>query len=193
MIMAEPAIQEPAVQEPSATWAATFGSEADLLSALGALRTVGHPVREVYTPYPVHGLDAAMDLRPSRLGRLTFVAGAAGCALALAFQSWTSAVDWPINVGGKPDLSIPAFIPITFEVTILFAGLATAAGLLARSKLFPGKRAAAPAPRVTDDRFVVSLTPANDPARTREIETLLRTAGCLAIDHAPPAPAGTAP
>lgn len=166
------------------SWTATFASEADLLDALDALRAIDQPVREVFTPYPVHRLDAALGLRPSRLGRLTFAAGATGAAIALAFQSWASAVSWPINVGGKPDLSIPAFIPITFEATILFAGLATAAGLLVRSKLFPGKHGSTPTPRVTDDRFVISLAPADDTKRILEVETMLLGVGCLSIDHA---------
>lgn len=176
-----------AARETAATgsWTATFASEAELLFALEKLREARQPVRDVFTPYPVHHLDAALGLRPSRLGWLTFAAGATGGALALGFQSWVSAIDWPINVGGKPDLSIPAFIPITFEATILFAGLATAAGLLARSKLFPGKHAAPPSPRVTDDRFVISLSLAEDTERVLEVETLLLGAGCLSIDHGP--------
>ncbi len=174
-------------------WCATFGTESDLMNGLAALRELDHPVDEVYTPYPVHGLDAALGVPPSRLGRLTFVAGGAGGALALGFQSWTSAVDWPLNVGGKPNLSILAFIPITFEVTILLAGLATAAGLLIRSKLFPGKCSIQPTARVTDDHFVIALAAALDPAHAREIENALRDAGSLAIDHIQSETASTHP
>lgn len=84
---------------------------------------------DAFTPFPVHGLEHAMGLKRSVIPWVTFCAGLTGCLSGLALQAWTSAVHWPLNVGGKPFLSWPAFIPVTFELTVLFGGLSTAAAL----------------------------------------------------------------
>jgi hypothetical protein len=157
---------------------ATFTDEAGLLAAVRAARGAGIAIDDAYTPYAVHGLDDAMGVRRSRLTWVCFLAGATGAILALAFQIWTSAVDWPLNVGGKPFASYPAFIPITFELTVLSAALTSAAAFLARSRLFPGRRAA-PLPRVTDDRFTLVLAD-GDTARG-----LMRAAGASEIHVEP--------
>jgi ActD protein len=149
---------------------ATFTDEADLLAAVRAARAAGIAIDDAYTPYAVHGLDDAMGVRRSRLTWVCFLAGATGASLALAFQLWTSTVSWPLNVGGKPFASIPAFIPVTFELTVLSAALASAAAFLFRSRLFPGRRAV-PVPRVTDDRFALVV------ADGEAARGLLRAAG----------------
>jgi len=99
-----------------------------------------------------------------------------GGALALSFELWTSVESWALNVGGKPFASVPAFIPVTFELTVLSAALASAAVFFLRSRLFPGKKSA-PLPRVTDDRFALVLE-RDDPA-ARE---LLRGAGAVELE-----------
>jgi hypothetical protein len=149
---------------------ATFSDEGALLAAARAARAAGVAIDDAYTPYAVHGLDEAMGLRRSRLTWVCFLAGLTGAACALGFELWTSAVSWPLNVGGKPFASVPAFIPVTFEVTVLSAALVSAAAFFFRSRLFPGRRAA-PLPRVTDDRFALVVT---DGEAARD---LLRAAG----------------
>jgi hypothetical protein len=111
-----------------------------------------------------------MGLRRSRLTWVCFLAGLTGGSSALAFQVWTSAVSWPLNIGGKPFASYPAFVPVTFELTVLSAALVSAAAFLFRSRLFPGRRSA-PLPRVTDDRFALVT------ADSHATRTLLRAAG----------------
>jgi hypothetical protein len=133
-----------------------FDSEERILAATRAARTAGLKIQDVYTPYAVHGMDDAMGLRPSRLTWVCFLAGLTGASLALALQYYTSVVSWPLNVGGKPFNSLPAFIPVTFELTVLFAGLSTVGAFLLRARLFPG-RAQAVLPRVTDDRFALAV------------------------------------
>jgi len=135
---------------------ATYTGPAALVDGVTRLREHGFKIYDVYTPCPVHGLEEAMGLRRSRLGYVAFAAGAVGFGAAIAFQFYAAVFDWRLNVGGKPDNSTLAFIPITFELTILAAGLATAKLFLARSRLFPGSGGAAP-PRVTDDRFALAL------------------------------------
>ena len=112
---------------------ATFGDQHALLGAARACRERGLTFVDAYTPYPVHGLDEVLGIRRSRLPCVTLVAGTVGVAVALWFQYWASDTSWPIDVGGKPFDSFPAFVPVAFEVLVLFAGLATAAAFVIRS------------------------------------------------------------
>ncbi|MGE0192138.1 MAG: DUF3341 domain-containing protein [Planctomycetota bacterium] len=157
----------------------TFEDEHRLLAATSAVREQGYEVEDVFTPYPVHGLPEAMGLEPSRLGVVCFVMGAVGCALALAFQYWTSATDWPINVGGKPFDSLPAFVPIAFEITILFAGLGVVVALFLRCRLGPGASSFQPDPRVTDDRFVLVVRLEGATHTAAECQRLLEAYGAV--------------
>src|ERR1700728_3050362 len=109
---------------------AVFKDERTLLKAAKSTREKFNFVHyDAFTPYPVHGIDEAMGIKRSWLPWVTFFAGITGTVSALALEIWTSAIDWPINIGGKPFVSLPAFIPITFELTVLFGGLATVGAL----------------------------------------------------------------
>ena len=132
-----------------------FDHEDDILGASRAMREAGLQIADVYTPYAVHGLDKAMGLPASKLPFVCLLLGVLGGAFKVWFEFWTTAVDWPINVGGKPWNSLPAFVPVTFEVMVLFAGVSVVIAFLFISRLCPGKPALLPAPRVTDPRFVV--------------------------------------
>jgi hypothetical protein len=136
--------------------AAFFKRPEDLLTAAMDARQSGFEVYDVYTPFPIHGMDQAVGLRRSRLTWIAFVAGAIGLAFGLGLQVWTSVYDWPLNVGGKPFNSFPLFIPVTFELTVLFSGLIAIGVLLMRNRLwlFSQRRIF---DRVTDDRFVCVL------------------------------------
>lgn len=136
---------------------AAFHHEQDVLAATREARQRGYQIDDVYAPYAVHGLDEAMGLRPSRLSWVCLVCALSGAGAALWFQFWASAVDWPLNVGGKPFQSLPAFVPITFELSVLFGGLGTVAALLLRCRLLPGRRAIMPSRGVTDHEFVLAL------------------------------------
>ncbi len=135
----------------------TFTTEHDLLEAARASREYGYPIVDAYTPYPVHGLDEALGLKPSRLSRVCLLCGLIGVGVAMAFQQWTSAIDWPINVGGRPFNSWPAFVPVAFEVMVLLAGFGVVFAFLGVSRLYPGKAADGPASAVTDDEFVLMI------------------------------------
>lgn len=134
-----------------------FEREEDILTATRAVRDRKFRIVDVYTPYAVHGLDEAMGLKPSRLPWISLVLGVLGAGFKVWFEFWTSATDWPINVGGKPWNSLPAFVPVTFEVMVLFAGVGTVIAFLASRKLRPGRKAVAPYPGVTDNRFVLVM------------------------------------
>src|SRR5215510_7763051 len=116
--------------------AAFFSGEDDLIAGATAARHAGFEIYDAYTPYPVHGLDRAVGLPPSRLTCIAFLAGALGLVLGLTLQIWTSSYDWPLNVGGNPFNSFPLFIPVTFELTVLFSGLIAIGVLFARNRMW---------------------------------------------------------
>lgn len=134
---------------------AAFSREEDILAATRAVRAARLEVVDVWSPYAVHGMDKAMGLEPSRLPLVCFFLGLTGAALKIWFEYWTTASSWPINVGGKPWDSLPAFIPVTFEVMVLSAGISTVIAFLIAARLWPGKKPLTPDPRATDDRFVL--------------------------------------
>jgi hypothetical protein len=135
----------------------TFKTAQDLLGATAAARERGYAIVDAYTPYAVHGLDEAMGLKRSKLPWVCFGLGLAGAAAKLWYQVWTSATSWPVNVGGKPLRSVPAFVPVTFEMMVLFAGVGTVLAFFLISRLWPGKKAKVLYERVTDDRFALVL------------------------------------
>jgi mono/diheme cytochrome c family protein len=136
---------------------AIFKDEEDVLGAARELRERGYVIADVYTPYAVHGMDEAMGLRRTRLPWVCFAFGLLGAALKVWFEIWTTSIDWPINVGGKPWNSLPAFVPITFEVMVLLAGLSTVFAFLWSSRLYPGKAIRLVDPAVTNSNFVIVL------------------------------------
>ncbi len=138
-------------------WVAVFEREEDVLAATVAARERGLEIADVYAPYEVHGLDRAMGLKPSRLPWVCFVFGAIGAALKVLFEYWATAVDWPVDVGGKPWNSLPAFVPLTFEVMVLVAGVSTVAAFIWVAGLRPWREVTLPDPRVTDDHFALVL------------------------------------
>lgn len=134
-----------------------FDTEAGIMRATRSVRAEEYAIVDVYTPYAVHGLERAMGLAPTRLTWVCFLGGLFGVLSALYFQFWTSAVDWPLNIGGKPFDSLPAFVPIAFEITILFAGMGVVIALFLRCGLVPGRRTKMPKAAITDDRFVLLM------------------------------------
>ncbi|MCC7306225.1 MAG: DUF3341 domain-containing protein [Acidobacteria bacterium] len=140
--------------------AAFFDNEMDLMAVAAEARLRGFEIQDVFTPYPVHGMDRAVGLRRSRLGWIAFVAGVLGLISAVILQVWTSAYDWPLNVGGKPFNSFPLFVPVMFELTVLFSGLISIGVLFMLNRLwiFSKKEIFE---RVTDDRFVLVLKQAD--------------------------------
>ena len=145
-----------------------------LLGAARAAREHGLRIADAYTPYPVHGLAGAMGLRPSRLPWLCFGLCVLGATFKLAFQFWAMAVDWPVNVGGKPWNSFPAYVPVTFEVMVLLSGLGVVLAFLLRCRLFPGRPSAPLFRGATDDIFVLALERPEDPADENVARQLLR-------------------
>ncbi|MCC6636300.1 MAG: DUF3341 domain-containing protein [Ignavibacteriaceae bacterium] len=119
---------------------ALFDTPDQIIHAAEKVSHSGYKDFDIHTPYPVHGMDDAMKLKPSKLGYVTLVFGLSGAAFALLLMWWTMVVDYPMNIGGKPFFSLPAFIPVTFELTVLFATLATVIGMITFFFRFPDNK-----------------------------------------------------
>src|SRR5882757_1542734 len=102
---------------------AEFETPGDLVAAARRTREAGFKNFDAFTPYPIHELDAAMDLHDNRVSLFTLIGGLLGCAGGFGLASWVQAVVLPLNIGGRPLISAPMYIPITFECTVLVGGL----------------------------------------------------------------------
>jgi hypothetical protein len=160
-----------------------FENEEDTMKAVSASRARGLTVVDVFAPYAIHGMDEAMELEPSKLPWVCLVLGVVGAGLKVWFEYWTTAVDWPLNVGGKPWNSLPAFVPVTFEVMVLYAGVSTVIALFIAARLWPGKRPALPVPRVTDDRFAVVLEETDATFDKREVVRMFQRFNVLRTEE----------
>jgi len=162
---------------------ATFSNADHLIGAVRAARSENFRIYDVYAPYPIHHLDEAMEIRRTRLPWITLAAGIFGLASGLLLQFYTAVLDWPLNVGGKPDNSTLAFLPISFELTVLFGGLATVAAFFLRARLFPGKRECLAAQDVTNDEFALVLRIRDTSFDARLAYSVLQENGAEAIEE----------
>ena len=160
-----------------------FDSEEAILQATDSARRRGLKIVDVFAPYAVHGLDKAMGLERSKLPWVCFALGLFGASFKVWFEYWTTASDWPIDVGGKPWNSLPAFVPITFEVMVLFAGISTVLAFLVMNRLFPGRRASVLDPRVTNDRFALVLEENNAAFDVKEVEQFLQEHHAIRVEE----------
>ncbi|MAE45468.1 MAG: iron ABC transporter [Planctomycetes bacterium] len=157
-----------------------FEHEADLLQAIRESRELGLEIVDAHSPYPIHGIDELMGIRRSRLTIVCFCGCLTGLIIGLWFQYWSSATDWPLNIGGKPFDSLPAFIPVGFEMTVLLGGLSTALFLFIRSKLWPGKKSRAIG-GVTDERFALVIARKDANLAMAEVPELLHRHGAVDV------------
>ena len=135
-------------------------SAEELVAEVKALRAQGVAIKEVYTPFAVHGLSEALGHKPSRLGKATFVYGLLGFLFGAWLVYYTMIANWPQNFGGKPNATLwqglPAFVPVIFELTVYFAAHLLVLSFLFRSRLYPTKKAENPKLESTDDTFVIA-------------------------------------
>lgn len=134
---------------------AFYEDEEDLLAGIKKLKEDNVEVLNAYTPFPVHGLDKLLGFRRSWLPRVGFIGGAIGALSGFFFQKWVFEHGYQMNIGGKPLLSIPSFIPVTFECTVLFAAVFMVFAFLFRSKLGLGAENKIYDLKITDNHFVV--------------------------------------
>ena len=158
-----------------------FDDDEILLKAVKEIRKTGVKIHDVLTPYPIHGLDGAMGLKDSRLHTVGFIAGAIGGLSMLAFIIWTNTVSFPINFGGKPYLSLPSYIPITFEVTVLSASVTMVVVFFARCGLSLVKEPRIFDTRTTDDKFAMIFQEGD--VESEKVKELLKQNGAVEINE----------
>ncbi len=144
---------------------AIYNDDDLLLQAVKQVREAHYHIGEIYTPFPVHGLDKAMGLAPTRLAITSFLYGLVGLTVAVLMMNFIMIEDWPQDIGGKPSFSflqnMPAFVPIMFELTVFFAAHLMVITFYMRSKLWPFKQAENPDVRTTDDLFLMEVEASN--------------------------------
>ena len=140
---------------------AIYNDDDILLAAVHKTKAAHYHIEEVYTPFPVHGLDKAMGLPATRLAICAFLYGLVGISVATSMMGFIMIKDWPQDIGGKPSFSylqnMPAFVPIMFEMTVFFAAHLMVITFYMRSRLWPFKEAENPDVRTTDDHFLMEV------------------------------------
>ena len=160
----------------------SFADPDDMMHGIDKLQANNISIFDCYTPMPIHGIEAKLGVKPSRLPIAAFGFGALGLLLGFSLLFYTMAYDWPMNIGGKPSLSLPNFVPVTFEVTILICALGMVATFFYRNHLFPGRAPRVMDIRATDDRFIVAID-AKENTDHAFIDTLLEEAGAVEVKY----------
>jgi len=164
---------------------AEFPDPGALLHAAEAVREEGYSHFDTHSPFPIHGMDDAMGLGNSKVGYFTFLGGVTGLATATLLQWWTAAVDYPLNISGKPFFAVEPSVPIMFELTVLFAAFGAVGGMLALNglprpynPLFYSERFEG----ASDDRFFLHIAASDDQFDAEETARMLRSIGALHIE-----------
>lgn len=159
-----------------------FDDEDVLVHAVENIREKGVKIKEVYSPFPVHGLDDALGYKRSRLPIAAFLFGMTGTSLALFTQIWMLGYDWPMIIGGKNFASIPPFIPVTFEFTVLLAAFGMVGTFLVVSDMKPYKWPRQYDNRSTDDKHVMAIDLAANKISKDEIRRILKDNGASEVN-----------
>ena len=160
-----------------------FEDEDVLLSAVSKIRGSGVKIHEVFSPFPVHGLDDALGYKRTRLPIAAFLFGMTGTSLALLMQIWMLGYDWPMIIGGKNYASLPPFIPVTFELTVLLSALGMVACFMIISDMKPYGKPRIFDVRSTDDKHVMAIDIDVNGSKSRdEITRILRDAGASEVN-----------
>ncbi len=160
-----------------------FDDEDILLHGVDGIRDKGVKIHEVYTPFPVHGLDEALGYKRSRLPIAAFLFGMTGTILALTMQIWMLGFDWPMIIGGKNFVSLPPFIPVTFELTVLLSALGMVATFFIVSDMKPYKTPRSYDIRSTDDKHVMAINLASNKLSKEDISRILKDNGASEVNE----------
>lgn len=167
---------------------AMFDDDHRLLEGAAELVSKGVKIREVYSPFPIHGLDPVIGVKRTRMAVVAFMFGMMGLSLALLGMWYFMISDWPLNIGGKPSFSllenIPSFVPVTFEFTVLCAAHGMAITYMLRNGTLPGVQAVNPDPRTTDDKFVMEIAEYDhEGVSTEDLNEMLKSVGAIEINE----------
>ena len=161
---------------------AIYNDDDVLLSAVKMVKDEKFHIEEIYTPFPVHGLDKAMGLEPTRIAIASFIYGCIGFTVSILMMNYIMIEDWPMDIGGKPSFSyienMPSFVPIMFELTVFFAAHLMVITFYLRSRMWPFKNAENPDKRTTDDHFLMEIDPSS---KLKDLEKILKESGAVEI------------
>lgn len=160
-----------------------FEDEDVLLHAIENIRAAGVKIHDVFSPFPVHGIDDALGIERSRLPIAAFFFGLTGLSFALWMQIYMLGFDWPMNIGGKPHISLPAFIPVSFELTVLFTAFGMMITFYTISGLFPKISTKVMDVRATDDKFVMAIELDETNSQLLQLTQLLRQNGASEVNQ----------
>ena len=162
-----------------------YDDDAKVMAAAKTLVGQGIRVKDVYSPFPIHGIDPIIGIKRTRLAIASFMYAMTGTSLALLGMWYFMINDWPMNIGGKPSFSlienVTAFLPVTFEFSVLCGAHGMAITYLLRNGTLPGMPATNPDPRTTDDKFVVEITTDNNSMSADELEAAIRKTDLLEL------------
>jgi len=167
---------------------AMYDDDDKLMDGAKKLVSNGVHVNEVFSPMPIHGIDDVIGVKHTRLGIAAFLYGLTGLMLATLGMKYFMIDDWMMNIGGKPSFSylenLPAFVPISFEFTVLCAAHGMSITYLLRNKTLPGMPASNPDPRTTDDRFVMEVRASeNTKYSASELQAMLQSTDIVELDE----------
>jgi hypothetical protein len=158
-----------------------YDDDDKLLHAVEHVQHSGIRIQDCFTPFPVHGLDHALGLKESRLPAAGFIFGAIGAVTALAMATYMYTFDWQVDIGGKSHFPFPSFIPVTFELTILFCSVGMVLTYLYINRLSPAQKPELCDPRQTDDRFIIRIEASEDTAQNQKVYAALRESGAIEV------------
>ena len=158
-----------------------FDDPDEMMHGIDKLQQNSVPIYDVYTPMPIHGIEAKLGVKESRLGFAAFCFGCTGLTTAFSMVYYMLVYDWPMNIGGKPSFAIPDFVPVCFEWTVLFTAFGMVFTFLFATHLFPGRAPRVMELRATNDRFVIAIDAKL--AEANNVTNILKEAGAVEIKH----------
>jgi len=166
---------------------ATYDDDMVLLEGAKKLVGKGIHIHDVFSPFPIHGIDPVIGIKQTRIAICGFIYGLIGLSLALTGMYYFMIYDWPMNIGGKPNdffyQNIPAFVPISFEFTVLMAAHGMALTFFIRNWTLPGIKARNPYPYTTDDKFVMEIHPGDNHMSAEELTKHLNETGTIKVEE----------
>jgi hypothetical protein len=160
-----------------------YDDEDEVVHAVKEIKSKGVNIHEVYTPFPIHGLDTAIGHPRTRIPIASFMFGITGTCLATLLTVWTMGYDWPMIIGGKDHVAFPDFIPIIFEMTVLLAAYGMVFTFCASNSLWPGKKPILFDHRITDDKMAMVVDMSKNNMSEKQISVLMRSTGAVEVNQ----------
>jgi len=148
-----------------------------VLEAVGKVKKAGVKIHEVYSPFAIHGMDTAIGHPRTRIGIAAFMFGCTGLICGLVLIIWTMGFDWPMVIGGKDPISFPNYVPILFEMTVLFTAFGMTFTFFISNGFGPTVQPLLFDPRCTDNKFVMAIDLSKNKLSESEIAGVLKSSG----------------